>query len=112
MQRNPIRKICTVPRCRCGNAMKPTVVLFGEMLPPLVVQRSQDWVGEADVVLVVGTSASVAPASELPLLAKLAGAQVLEFNLEPTALTDRVSDLLIPGPAEQSLPAVVDALRQ
>jgi len=58
-------------------------------------------------LLVIGTSANVAPASELPLLAKAAGALVVEFNVEPSAITDVVTDVLVPGPCERPLPLVV-----
>jgi NAD-dependent deacetylase len=50
-------------------------------------------------MLVVGTSATVHPAAMLPLLARDAGARVIEINPEPTPLTGTVSDYLIPGPA-------------
>ena len=58
------------------------------------------------VMLVVGTSATVHPAAMLPLLARDVGARVIEINPEPTPLTGTVSDYLIPGPAGR----VVDAL--
>ncbi|MFH1810374.1 MAG: NAD-dependent deacylase [Pseudomonadota bacterium] len=98
------------PRCSCGNALKPTVVLFGEMLPPQALRQAEQWMEDAEVLLVVGTSANVAPASELPLLAKAAGALVIEFNLEATALTEVVTDIFVQGPSEQSLPLLVAAL--
>lgn len=98
------------PRCSCGNALKPTIVLFGEQLPFDAVEEAERLAREADLLLSIGTSVAVAPASELPLLAKRAGAQVIEFNLTATELTPRGTDLLVEGPAEQTLPAVVSAL--
>ncbi|MBN2358968.1 MAG: NAD-dependent protein deacylase, partial [Deltaproteobacteria bacterium] len=98
------------PRCGCGNALKPTVVMYGEQLPGAVVEEAAALALEADLVLSIGTSAAVAPASELPLLAKRAGARVIEFNLSATELTPRVTDLLVEGPAEQTLPATVAAI--
>jgi NAD-dependent deacetylase len=50
-----------------------------------------------DVLLVVGTSATVQPAAMMPLLAKENGAQVIEINPEPTPLTGRISNYLIQG---------------
>lgn len=38
----------------------------------------------ADLVLVVGTSANVTPASDIPRVAARAGAKVVEINLEAT----------------------------
>lgn len=99
------------PRCRCGNPLKPRVVMYGEMIPLAALSEAQALVEGADLMLVVGTSATVAPASELPLLAKAAGAKVVEFNVEPTPLSVRIADLLVQGPAEEQLPAVVALLR-
>jgi NAD-dependent deacetylase len=100
------------PRCACGNALKPTVVLFGALLPAAAVQRAQAWMADAQVLMVIGTSANVAPASELPLLAKAAGALVVEFNVEPSAITDIVTDVMVPGPCEHTLPLVVQELER
>jgi NAD-dependent deacetylase len=54
-------------------------------------------------MLVIGTSALVQPASLLPLLARKAGAYVIEFNLEPTPLSPHVDESIY-GPAGQELP--------
>ena len=50
-------------------------------------------------MLVVGTSATVQPAADLPLVAKGAGAVVIEVNPDRTPLTRRVSDLFLKGEA-------------
>jgi len=102
------RSLHSAPRCRCGNALKPQVVMFGEMIPMGAMSAAQELVQDADLLLVVGTSATVAPASELPLLAKAAGASVIEFNLEPTPLSAGIADLLVEGDAEITLPLVVE----
>jgi NAD-dependent deacetylase len=98
------------PRCRCGNALKPTIVLFGEQLPVDAVDQALALAQESDLLLAIGTSATVAPASELPLIARRSGARVIEFNLTATELTPQGTELLVEGPAEQTLPAVVEAL--
>lgn len=49
-----------IPLCpRCGGLIKPAVVFFGEQLPADVVERAYDVVGEADALLVVGSSLTV-----------------------------------------------------
>ena len=98
------------PRCRCGNALKPDAVLFGEMIPLAAVDAALRLAKTADLLLVIGTSATVSPASELPLVARAGGARVVEFNVGPTLLTAHASDLLVAGPAEETLPQVVEAL--
>lgn len=91
------------PRCRCGNALKPKVVLFGEHLSCGLIDQARAWMREADLLLVIGTSAEVAPASDLPVLARAHGAKIYEFNLVETGLSERLGGICIQGPAEQSL---------
>jgi NAD-dependent protein deacetylase/lipoamidase len=92
------------PVCRdCCNPMRPDVVLFGEMLPYGVFELAARRAAEADVCLVVGTSALVYPAASLPELAKLAGAFVVEVNPERTALSD-ACDAVLEGRAGEILP--------
>ena len=63
-------------------------------------------------MLVVGTSATVAPASLLPVLAKEAGARVLEVNLERTSLSS-LADLSLTGrSASNVLPELVAAVER
>ena len=70
-----------VPRCPdCRGVMKPNVVLFGELLPLRTLLESQAEAEACDLMLVVGSSLLVAPASELPLSAKRCGAKVLQAS--------------------------------
>ncbi len=103
------------PRCACGGILRPDCVFFGEMIPPESLAQAQQLSADCKVMLVVGTSATVYPAAMLPLLARGAGARVIEINPAPTPLTAEVSDYLIPGPAAQvvgDLAAAVAALRK
>ena len=62
---------------------------------------------EADVVLLVGTSATVYPAAELPAIAARGGALIVQINPAPTPL-DRIAHNLR-GPAGEILPKLVEA---
>ncbi|WP_295528153.1 Sir2 family NAD-dependent protein deacetylase [uncultured Pseudacidovorax sp.] len=54
------------PRCpRCGGRIRPCVVWFGEALPQGPWRRAMATVGDADLLLVVGTSGVVQPAAGL-----------------------------------------------
>lgn len=76
------------PICpECSDSMRPHVVLFGEMLPGETILKAREKAERCDVCFVVGTSALVYPANELPLIAKRAGAFVVEINPEQTILT-------------------------
>jgi NAD-dependent deacetylase len=77
------------PVCRaCGGVMRPDVVLFGEMLPMDVFALAARRASECDVCVVVGTSAIVYPAADLPVAARRAGAYLVEVNPEETPLSE------------------------
>jgi NAD-dependent deacetylase len=92
------------PAClECGGGLRPDVVLFGEMLPGLAIQRATEAARNCDLCFVVGTSAVVYPAASLPELARAAGAYTVEINPEPTPLT-YLCDEVINGKAGEILP--------
>lgn len=101
------------PRCAvCGAILKPDVIFFGEAIPPDALEESMSLAATAKAILVVGTSATVAPASSIPMMAKRTGAAVIEINLTPTLLTDNVTDVFLQGKASEVLPKLVKALRK
>lgn len=98
----------TLPRCTdCGSLMRPDVVWFGEALDPDVIGASMDAAAEADLCLVVGTSAVVHPAAAVPEVTRRNGGRVLELNLEPTPVTS-YAHLSILGEAGNLVPAVLE----
>lgn len=75
------------PPCpTCDGLLRPDVVLFGEVLPMDVFRAAVRETELADVVFVVGTSAVVYPAAELPAIAARRGAAVVEVNPEPSGV--------------------------
>jgi NAD-dependent deacetylase len=97
------------PSCDCGGALKPDVVLFGELLPVDVWTAAEAAVDACDVLLVVGSSLEVAPVSELPLRAVGHGTRVIIVNREPTEL-DTLADAVIRGDVAEVLPALVESI--
>ena len=95
------------PRCPCGGFLRPGVVWFGESLPVDALEQAAAAAARAQVFLVVGTSAVVQPAASLPLLARQAGARVVEINAEPTPLTD-IADASFLGKSGELLPRLVE----
>lgn len=92
------------PVCEeCFDSMRPDVILFGEAMPMQAVTQAQAAAQNCDVCIVVGTSALVHPAAELPLIAKQSGATVIEINPEETPLTAR-ADVSLRGRAAEILP--------
>ncbi len=99
------------PLCLCGGPIRPDIVLFGEGIPPEAYSRSFEAAGACDLMLVVGTSASVAPASQLPRVAKQRGAHVLEINPTPSELTAGITDIHITEPAGVALKSILKIIR-
>ena len=101
-----------VPRCdRCGGLVRPDVVWFGEILPSDQWDAAERAARDADVFLSIGTSGVVYPAASLPLIAKRAGAFLVEVNAEPTPLTDYADEFLM-GKSGDVLPRLVEALNE
>jgi NAD-dependent deacetylase len=88
--------------------LRPDVVWFGEPLPAAVLEAALRAAERAEVFLVVGTSAVVQPAASLPLLARRAGARVVEVNTEATPLSSEADASLL-GPAGVVLPQLLEA---
>jgi NAD-dependent deacetylase len=101
-----------MPRCTtCGGVLKPNVILFGEQLPVRELQGAQEAVKQCRLMLIVGSSLEVAPANELPNIAKRFGAKLVIVNLEPTP-ADHQADVVIRGRAAEALPAIVTRLEE
>lgn len=98
-----------VPRCpNCGGVLKPNAILFGEQLPMQEFVAAQMATEAADLMLIVGSSLEVTPASDLPLTALDNGAKIIIINYQPTYLDSR-ADLVIRGDVAQILPQIVNA---
>jgi len=95
------------PKCTCGQILKPDMVLFGESIPLKGLHESYKLASSCGAVLVIGTSAQVAPANSIPAVAKTAGATVIEINLEPTLLTGSLTDIFLQGKAGKVVPKLV-----
>ncbi|HEX5782687.1 MAG TPA: NAD-dependent protein deacylase [Solirubrobacteraceae bacterium] len=65
-----------VPRCDCRRALKPDVVLFGEMLDETAMTRASALAASADLMLCIGSSLEVWPVAELPEITLNAGGAV------------------------------------
>ena len=100
----------TALKCECGGLIRPDVVWFGEFLPPDAIAFSERKAQISDVFLTVGTSAEVYPAALLPLIAKQSGAYVIEINLNPTAVSHDV-DEVIKGKSGEILSGLVENLK-
>jgi NAD-dependent deacetylase len=84
------------------------VVWFGEALPEEPWRTALAAAERAEIVFSIGTSATVHPAARIPLMAREAGALVVQINPEPTPF-DRIA-LNLRGPAGVVLPDLFSRL--
>ncbi|MBI1805241.1 MAG: NAD-dependent deacylase [Ignavibacteriae bacterium] len=100
------------PRCTvCGGLIRPDVVWFGEDLPVEAWNASVAAAERAGVFFSIGTSAVVYPAASLPIIAKRAGAYLVEINIEQTEISRRADEVLL-GQSGEILPQLLDAYRR
>jgi NAD-dependent protein deacetylase/lipoamidase len=98
-----------VPRCACGAALKPDVVLFGELLPEAALARASALAAQVDVLLCVGSSLEVYPVAQLPQITLAAGGSVALVTKGPTPY-DGDAVVKLSGDVEDELSAVLAAL--
>lgn len=80
--------------CRyCGGHLRPSVVLFGEMLPQRALEEADRLSGECRTFIVLGSSLVVSPANYFPRQAKAQGAELVIVNREETPL-DCIADVV------------------
>ncbi|GAA1635620.1 SIR2 family NAD-dependent protein deacylase [Actinoplanes couchii] len=97
------------PRCRaCAAPIRPGVVWFGEPLPEEALETAVQEATDCDLLLTIGTSGLVYPAAEIPKVATMFGATVIQINPQPTPL-DPTATVNLHGPAAEILPALVEA---
>ncbi|MDP4174480.1 MAG: NAD-dependent deacylase [Bacteroidota bacterium] len=99
------------PKCKCGGLIRPDIVWFGEMLPEDQFSASEAAAQRCDIIFVVGTSAVVYPAAQIPLLAKRFGAYLVEINLERTEISS-LADCSLLGKAGEIFPDILKEVKQ
>lgn len=93
-----------IPKCpKCGEIMRPGIILFGDSLPEQTLQKAQEASAGCEVFLSIGTSGLVEPAATLPYIAKGNGAYLVEINKEKTPLSDSADEVIL-GESGKILP--------
>jgi NAD-dependent deacetylase len=93
----------------CGGAVKPDVVLFGELLPEAAMARATELAEGADLMLCVGSSLAVHPVAGLPQLTLANGGRLAIVTKGETPY-DRDAELKLEGEVDEELAALVAAL--
>ena len=99
-----------IPRCVCGEPLKPGVVLFGEFLPEAAIDRAQRLSLSADLMLCIGSSLEVHPVAQLPEWTLMAGGKLAILTQGTTPFDDRAA-IRLHGDVEDELTAVLAALK-
>ncbi|MHA2001875.1 MAG: SIR2 family NAD-dependent protein deacylase [Promethearchaeota archaeon] len=99
-----------IPICpKCGGRIKTEVVLFNEPIAEDKLEEATDWAEKCDIMLVLGSSLSVFPANQIPLLARKSGAKLIFINRDQTFM-DKYATLRLLGNLGTYLPLLVNDL--
>ncbi len=100
------------PKCsHCNGRIISSVVNFNDPMPEKEIIESEKQSRKCDVMLVVGSSLSVYPAAELPVIAKRLGATLIIVNMGETQL-DGLADVRIEAKSGEFLPKVVAQIKE
>lgn len=89
---NSIVESMGLPKCNCGGIIKPDVVLYEESLDQKILDRAIEYILNADVLIIGGTSLVVYPAAGL--INYYRGNKLVLINKSSTSM-DKKSNLII-----------------
>jgi NAD-dependent deacetylase len=100
------------PRCnKCGDIIKNDTVMFGEPIPAEVLNKCYEKSEKSDCMLFLGTSATVTPAANLPILIKRKGDKLIELNVRTSELS-YLCDVNIIAPFGEAMPILVKEVKK
>src|SRR5689334_778532 len=104
------RKTRRPPLCDCGGFLKPATISFGQNLRNEDLERAEAAATAADLVLALGSTLSVYPAANIPLLAASHRAPYVIINRGPTEHDEMPEvTLRLEGDVAEILPPAVTA---
>lgn len=89
-----------VPHCKCGGRIKPDVVLYEEGLDERILELSIQYIANADLLIIGGTSLNVYPAAGL--IDYYRGQKLVMIN-KTAVKQDFAADLVINDPIAETL---------
>lgn len=103
------KPIIIPPRCECEGIIRPNVVFFGENIPIKAISKTRKFINDAELILIIGTSGEVAPASLIPRQIKDQGGKIIEINLGKSSF-GTLSDLKFTESADIVLPEILKTI--
>jgi len=108
---DPSDQLDDVPFDPAGQPLvRPGVVMFGDYAPTHVYERAIRQLRDADVALVVGTSAQVSTLWPLLHAARSANALLVDVNPEPSDVTGDLGGVPLELPSGVGVPLALEAL--
>ncbi|MCF2140886.1 MAG: NAD-dependent protein deacylase [Candidatus Lokiarchaeota archaeon] len=99
-----------IPICpKCGGRIKTNIVLFNEPIAEDLLEEATKYAEDCEIMLVLGSSLTVFPANQIPLLARKAGAKLIFINKDPTFM-DKYATLRMLGNLETYLPMIINSI--
>jgi NAD-dependent deacetylase len=99
-----------LPECpHCSTVLKPGITLFEEMLPVQAWADAEKASRTCDLMIVIGSSLTVYPAAQLPIIAMDNNSRLILINLTPTPM-DQEADVTLPFDAAQVVPELVKSI--
>jgi len=105
---NTLLQHSKMPQCPlCSTILKPDIILYEEQLPAEKWNQARYEIQACDLLLVLGSSLTVTPVSDLPLTALAGGANLIIINRGDTHL-DAQANVALDGNLADILPIIVD----
>jgi NAD-dependent deacetylase len=101
------------PKCDdCNEVLKPDFIFFGESLDEKVYNDAFNEAEKADVILVIGTTGIIRPASNVPIYAKENGAKIIEINTKNSEYTEDITDVFINEKATVAMGKILEMVKE
>lgn len=96
------------PACPdCGGMVKTATVMFGEILPQEEMEKAMEFLAMADAIIVVGSTVSVSPASDIVMYGGYLSLPIVIINQGPTE-ADEQAAVKIDAAIGEVLPGLVE----
>jgi NAD-dependent deacetylase len=99
-----VKSLQTVPKCECGGIIRPDIVLYEESLDERILVESIQYINNAEILIMAGTSLAVHPAAGL--LRYFKGKHMIFINKDSTDY-DKNADILIHKPFAETMDRIM-----